>query len=66
MTMEWAHHVCEALIKATLTQGSFSPAQLHRAELMAPKGNIIFSAGEPTSIVEDLTPLSKHTSSRSC
>jgi hypothetical protein len=38
------------------TQESFSAAELHSADLIAHVGNIIFSAGDPTSVVEDLPP----------
>jgi len=54
--MEWAHHVCAAHIKAKETQNSVTHAQLHTADLLAPRGNNIFSAGDPNFVVEDLTP----------
>ncbi len=51
--MEWAHHVFEAHREAKLAQTSFTPEQIHIADLIAP----IFSAGDPTSVVKDLTPI---------
>ena len=57
--MEWAHHVCAAHIKAKETQNSVTHAQLHTADLLAPRGNNIFSAGDPNFVVEDLTPTIK-------
>ena len=56
LTVEWAHHVCEAHREAKLAQASFTPEQIHTADLIAMRGTIIFSAGDPTSVVEDLTP----------
>jgi len=52
----WAYHVCIAHNEAKRTQDSFTPPQRHTTDLMAPRGNIIFSAGDPTSMVEDRTP----------
>ncbi len=35
-------------------QDSFSPAELHTTVLIAPRGNIILSPGDPTSVTTDL------------
>ena len=43
-------------MEAKRTQDSFTSTQLHTTDLMAPRGNIIFSSGDPESVVEDLTP----------
>jgi hypothetical protein len=53
-TKDWAHAVCRAHEEAKQLQFSFSPAELYTADLIAPKENIIFSAGDPTSMVLDL------------
>jgi hypothetical protein len=37
-----------------LLQQSFTPAKRHSADALAPRGNIIYSAGDPSSTVEDL------------
>ena len=54
--IEWAESVCAAHEVAKLTQESFSAAELHSAYLISPRGNIILSAGDPTSIVDDFPP----------
>ena len=53
-TLQWAHIVCEAHAAGTSLLLSFSPAEKETADRIAPRGNIIFSAGDPTSVVEDL------------
>jgi hypothetical protein len=41
-TMEWAHRVCEAHTDAKRAQDSFSLAQLHTTDLMAPRARSSF------------------------
>jgi hypothetical protein len=53
----WAEHACEAYSKAKLLQDSFFPEELHTVSLKSPRRNIIFSAGDPTSIVQGLHPI---------
>jgi hypothetical protein len=55
-SIEWAKHVCEAHKQAKLNQDSFTVEELYTADLAAPRGNLIFSAGDPLSVVEDLSP----------
>ncbi len=38
-----------------MTQASFTLEELHRADLIDPRGNIIFSTGDPTFAMEDLS-----------
>jgi hypothetical protein len=38
-------------------QASFSAEEIHTLALMAPTGNIIFSAGDPTFVMKDLPPI---------
>jgi len=35
-------------------QKTFTPAERHTADCLAPRGNNIFSARDPTTVVEDL------------
>jgi hypothetical protein len=35
-------------------QQFFTPAERHTADCLAPRGNTIFSAGDPTTVVEDI------------
>jgi hypothetical protein len=49
-----ARSVCEAHEDATRLQQSFTPAERHSADVLAPRGNTIYFAGDPTSIVEDI------------
>jgi hypothetical protein len=51
---QWARSVCEAHDEASLLQQSFTPAERHIAGALAPRGNTIYSAGDPSSTVEDL------------
>ena len=53
-TLQWAHNVWEAHSAGTQLQQSFSPSERATTDRLAPRGNNIFSAGDPTSIVEDL------------
>ena len=53
-SQQWAHGVWEVHEARTQLQQSFTPAERHTAVCMAPRGNTIFSAGDPTTIVEDL------------
>ncbi len=55
-SMEWAKHVCEAHMQAKLNHDSFTAEELYTTDLAAPRGNLIFSAGDPLSVVEDLPP----------
>ena len=50
----WARTVCEAYNIGTQLQQSFTPAERYSADCIAPRGNTIFSAGDPASEVEDL------------
>ena len=51
---QWARSVCEAYDEATQLQQSFTPAERHNADALAPRENTIYSAGDPNSVVEDL------------
>ena len=53
-TLQWAHNVYEAHMAGTTLLQAFSPAEKETADRLAPRGNTIFSARDPTSIVEDL------------
>ena len=53
-TKGWAHALCRAHEEAKQLQSSFSPAELYTTDLIATRGNIIFSVGDPTSVVPDL------------
>jgi hypothetical protein len=55
-SLEWAMHVCEAHRAAKATQDSFTAEELYTTDLMAPRGNMICYAGDPSSEVEDLPP----------
>ena len=55
-TNKWADTVHTAHDSAKQLELSFSPAKRHAAHTMAPRGNTIFSAGDPTSEVVDLPP----------
>jgi hypothetical protein len=55
-TRQWADTVHMAHDSAKQLQLSFSPAEGHVADTLAPRGNTIFSAGEPTSEVVGLPP----------
>ena len=37
-----------------MLQQSFTPEKRHNADALAPRGNTIYSAGDPSSAVEDL------------
>ncbi len=54
---QWANNVCQAHTAAQQLQHSFIPSEKHTANSMAPRGNIIFSAEDPTSVIEDLPPI---------
>jgi hypothetical protein len=53
---QWANIVCQANTAAQRLHHSFTPAEKHTANSLAQRGNIIFSAGDPTSVIEDLPP----------
>jgi hypothetical protein len=53
---QWANSVIKAHAMARDLQQSFSPAEQHAADRLAPRGSAIFSAGDPTSEVPDLPP----------
>ncbi len=53
---QWANNVCRAHAAAQQLQQSFTPEERHTAKSLAPKGNTIFSAGDPTLVIEDLPP----------
>jgi hypothetical protein len=46
--------VCETHKEAKTLQLGFTPAERYIADAIAPRGNAIYSAGDPTSTVEDL------------
>jgi hypothetical protein len=56
VSFQWAALVCEAHATAMLTHDSFTTSELNTLDRMAPRGNIIFSAGDPASVVDDLPP----------
>jgi hypothetical protein len=43
-------------MQAKSTQDSFTAEELYTTDVATPRGNIIFSAGDPSSVVEDLPP----------
>jgi hypothetical protein len=51
---QWARSVFEAYEDVALLPQSFTPAERHNADALAPRGNTIYSAGDPSSTVEDL------------
>ena len=53
-TRRWARTVCESHEEAKTLQQSFTPAEHYTADALAPRGNTIYSAGDPSSTVEDL------------
>jgi len=53
-TQQWAHNVWEAREAGTGLLQSFTLAEKHTADRLAPRENTIFSAGDPTTIIEDL------------
>jgi hypothetical protein len=53
-TLQWAHSIGEAYLAGNGLRQSFSPAEKDTVDRLAPRGNTIFFAGDPTSIVEDL------------
>jgi hypothetical protein len=55
-TSQWAVAVCDSYAEARQTQDSFTATELHKTDLKAPRGNIIFSAGDPSSVVQNLPP----------
>jgi hypothetical protein len=55
---QWANNMCRAHAAAKLLQQSFTPEERHAANSLSPIGNTIFSAGDPTSVIEDL-PLNR-------
>jgi hypothetical protein len=55
-SLKWARQVCEAHRHAKTTQDTFTAEKLYTTDLTAPKGNVIFFAGDPSSVVEDLPP----------
>jgi hypothetical protein len=55
-SLQWAHGVWEAREAGTGLQQSFTPAERHTTDCLAPMGNTIFSAGDPTTAIEDLPP----------
>jgi hypothetical protein len=50
----WAQAVCQAYEEAAQLQQSVTPAEHHNADILAPRRKIIYSAGDPSSTVEDL------------
>ena len=46
--------MCQAYEEIAQLQQSFTPAEHHNANILAPRGNIIYSARDPSSTVEDL------------
>ena len=46
--------MCEAHEEAKTLQQSFTPAEHYTVDALAPRGNTIYSAGDPSSTVEDL------------
>ncbi len=51
---QWAECAVETHAEVLALRTSFSAAKRHTADLLAPRGNIIFSAGDPPSVVDDL------------
>jgi hypothetical protein len=54
--LQWANNVCATREEAMRTRESFSATELHSTDLIAPRGNIIFSLRDPTSVVKDPPP----------
>jgi hypothetical protein len=65
-SLDWAKHVCEAHKQAKSTQDSFTAEDLYTTDLEAPRGDIIFSSGDTSSVVEDLPPTIETVSFRRC
>jgi hypothetical protein len=56
-TQQWAAFVCNAHADALTLHQSFTFAEHTTAiNLMAPRGNIITTAEDPSSVAQDLTP----------
>ena len=51
---QWARNVCEAHHAGIQLHKTFTPAERYTADCMAPRGNTIFSSGDPSTVVEDL------------
>ena len=52
----WANFVCSAHTNTCLMERSFTVEKYTTANPIAPRGNIITSAGDPSSISQDLLP----------
>ncbi len=52
----WTNFVCTAHSEACVLEQSVTVAEHSTANLIAPRGNIITSVGDPSSIAQDLLP----------
>jgi hypothetical protein len=54
---QWVGCVCDAHDNACNLQKSFTISELATTNLMAPMGNIVSFAGDPSSVAQDLSPI---------